>query len=246
MNLSTPDKETLILYFTTKQYQETITESVDNKLFKFILLPNLIILAIFKSGSGKKLLMGRQIKVVLVGDTKVGKSAILSRFTTGSFDSDITPTIGASYATHNFSSPSGGEIKIHIWDTAGQEKFRSLAPMYYRNSNVALLVYDVTSKESFEALTVWKKEIDTKAPVGIKFVIVGNKIDLKERAVSTEEGMKYANAIKAEFQESSAKSGEGVNAIFEKIAIMEIDDPEIIHEEPFSHVKTNKEGRSCC
>ena len=217
-----------------------------NKLFIVIILTRIITFHAVIYQIRKKIIMVRQIKTVLVGDTRVGKSAILSRFTTGSFDPDLTPTIGASYATRNFSSPTGGEIKIHIWDTAGQEKFRSLAPMYYRNANVAILVYDVTSKESFEGLTEWKKEIDAKAPVGIKFVVVGNKIDARERMVAPEEGMKYARDIKAEFQESSAKSGEGVTAIFEKIANMEIENAEIIREEPHGHSKVKKDDKKCC
>lgn len=93
----------------------------------------------------------RSLKVVLVGDTKVGKSCILSRFVQGTFDRDIPATIGAAFFTKVLTT-SSGNVRLQLWDTAGQEKFRSLTPMYYRSAAVAVLVYDVTSKDSLEGL----------------------------------------------------------------------------------------------
>ena len=191
----------------------------------------------------------RNLKVVLVGDTKVGKSCVLSRFVQGTFDRNMPATIGAAFLTKVITT-SSGPVRLQLWDTAGQEKFRSLAPMYYRSSSVALMVYDVTSKESLDSLDDWATEISDKAPHNIKFVVIGNKSDMTEsRVVSTEEGKIVAQQLHATlFGETSAKTGDGINEIFSKIAELDINQEEII-DTP-TKVKTNKgttesEGCSC-
>ncbi|KAK8857912.1 hypothetical protein M9Y10_013011 [Tritrichomonas musculus] len=167
----------------------------------------------------------RSLKVVLVGDTKVGKSCILSRFVQGTFDRDIPATIGAAFFTKVLTT-SSGNVRLQLWDTAGQEKFRSLTPMYYRSAAVAVLVYDVTSKDSLEGLEAWSAEIADKAPHNIKIVVIGNKIDLSdERVVSTNLGKEYAEQFNASlYFETSAKTGEGINEVFSQIADLQLDD----------------------
>lgn len=165
------------------------------------------------------------LKVVFVGDTKVGKSCILSRFVNGTFERDIPATIGAAFFTKVLTTPTG-EVRLHLWDTAGQEKFRSLTPMYYRSAAVAVLVYDVTSKESLEGLEAWAAEIADKAPNNIKLVVVGNKIDLAdERQVSPTAAQEFVEQLNATFyQETSAFTGEGINELFSQIADLQLDD----------------------
>ena len=165
----------------------------------------------------------RSLKVVLVGDTKVGKSCILSRFVQGTFDRNMPATIGAAFLTKVITTPNG-PVRLQLWDTAGQEKFRSLAPMYYRSSAVAVLVYDVTAKVSLDGLEDWAAEIADKAPHNIKLVVVGNKTDITEgRCVPTQAGQEVAKRLNAvHYSETSAKTGDGINEIFNKIAELDI------------------------
>lgn len=189
----------------------------------------------------------RSLKVVLVGDTKVGKSCVLSRFVQGTFDRNMPATIGAAFLTKVVTT-SSGPVRLQLWDTAGQEKFRSLAPMYYRSSSVALMVYDVTSRESLESLDDWASEIQDKAPHNIKFVVIGNKCDLtEERVISTEMGKNVAQQLGATlFGETSAKSGEGISEIFSKIAELDINQEEIIENvSRTQNRKANDQNGNC-
>ena len=186
----------------------------------------------------------RSLKVVLVGDTKVGKSCILSRFVQGTFDREMPATIGAAFLTKVITT-SNGNVRLQLWDTAGQEKFRSLAPMYYRSAAVAVLVYDVTSKESLDGLEAWAAEIADKAPHNIKLVVIGNKIDLEEeRAISTQVGKEFADQLNASlFQETSAKSGEGINEVFNQIADLQFDE---VFVKPAQQPQKNEQGGGVC
>lgn len=161
----------------------------------------------------------RPLKVVLVGDTKVGKSCILSSFVNGTFDRNMPVTIGAAFLTKAVATDTG-LVRLQLWDTAGQERFRSLAPMYYRTSDVAILVYDVTSRDSLEGLREWAGEIADKAPTTMKTVVVGNKIDLvDQRVVTWEIGEAFAESIQAvHYGETSAMSGDGIKEVFNVIA----------------------------
>jgi len=165
----------------------------------------------------------RSLKIVLVGDTKVGKSCILSRFVQGTFDRNMPPTIGAAFLTKVIDTTDGA-VRLQLWDTAGQEKFRSLAPMYYRSSAVAVLVYDVTSPQSLDGLDDWAAEIKDKAPHNISVIVVGNKVDLEnDRCVPTAAGQERARKLGAVyFGEASAKTGEGIAEIFNKIATLDV------------------------
>ncbi|XP_055764529.1 ras-related protein Rab-22A isoform X1 [Salvelinus fontinalis] len=121
----------------------------------------------------------RELKMCLPGDTGVGKSSIVWRFVEDSFDPNINPTIGASFMTKTVQYQN--ELhKFLIWDTAGQERFRTLAPMYYRGSAAAIIVYDVTKEDSFQALKNWVKELRQHGPPNIVVAIAGNKCDLSD------------------------------------------------------------------
>ena len=185
------------------------------------------------------------IKVVLVGDAKVGKSCILNRLVHGTFDRDTPATIGAAFMAKIIQTPNE-TVRLQLWDTAGQEKFRSLAPMYYRSAAVAVLVYDVTSKESLIGLEEWAAELKDKAPPSIKLVIIGNKTDLDdERCISIQQGKEFADQIGAILHaETSAKTGEGINEIFSKIAELEITQDDII-EKP-RNIQPQDEGGCTC
>jgi small GTP-binding protein len=161
----------------------------------------------------------RSVKVVLVGDTKVGKSCLVTRFVQGTFDRNMPATIGAAFLAKVVAT-SSSPVRLQLWDTAGQEKFRSLAPMYYRAAAVAVLVYDVTAKATLDDLEDWAAEIADKAPANIRLVVLGNKADLAEgRAVPAAAGEALAKSLRAVFYaETSAQTGEGVNEVFTRIA----------------------------
>jgi small GTP-binding protein len=162
----------------------------------------------------------RTVKVVFVGETRVGKSCILRRFVDDLFDENQVNTIGTAFSTKVIPTPTG-TILLQLWDTAGQEQYRSLASMYYRNAHVALLVYDSTRRETFTKLSAWVDEVTHHAPNGIKSIVVANKLDLSPRAVTREEGRSFAESMNAiAYLETSAKTGEGVKELFQAIGVL--------------------------
>ncbi|EGV62375.1 GTP-binding protein of the rab/ypt [Yamadazyma tenuis] len=165
-----------------------------------------------------------QFKLVLLGESAVGKSSIVHRFVKNTFDNFRESTIGAAFLTQTITLPeSKTTIKFEIWDTAGQERYKSLAPMYYRNAHAALCVYDITNPSSFTKAQDWIKELKKQAPEGIVICLVGNKLDLsEERQVDEQEVLQYVQELNHQennvlWAECSAKSGEGVLDIFNKI-----------------------------
>jgi small GTP-binding protein len=155
-----------------------------------------------------------EIKLVLIGNTNVGKTSIVRTGITGSFTSESASTLGASYSTKSFQVESR-TVRLQIWDTAGQEKYRGMTPMYYHNAQIAVVVYSVTERETFVGVDTWMKSLKENADVRIIVFIVGNKVDLEEeRQVSTEEGSAKAAEYGAEFAEVSAKTGFGVGDLF--------------------------------
>ncbi|WLF79349.1 GTPase Ypt5 [Lodderomyces elongisporus] len=169
-----------------------------------------------------------QFKLVLLGESAVGKSSIVHRFVKNTFDDMRESTIGAAFLTQSITIPeTETTVKFEIWDTAGQERYKSLAPMYYRNANAALCVYDITSSSSFTKAQDWISELRKQAPEGIVIALVGNKTDLEEeREVNQDEVEEYVTGLsnggapeaKIITAECSAKSGDGVIEIFDKIA----------------------------
>ena len=155
-------------------------------------------------------------KLIFLGDQSVGKSCILNRFMNDTFSEDYQATIGLDFQSKNVQIDNQ-DIYLLLYDTAGQEKFRSLIPMYTRDSNIILLVYDITCKDSFIHLPDWLKDLTNIKKDEVIFALVGNKIDLDEkREVSIEEGQKIAEENNFIFQEVSAKTGSGFSELFYK------------------------------
>ncbi|KAI9337566.1 ras family-domain-containing protein [Obelidium mucronatum] len=156
-------------------------------------------------------------KVVLIGDSGVGKSNLLSRFTRNEFNLDSKSTIGVEFATRTI-QVDGKTIKAQIWDTAGQERYRAITSAYYRGAVGALLVYDIAKVSSYENVNRWLKELRDHADSNIQIMLVGNKSDLKHlRAVSTEEAKTYAAENNLTFIETSALDSSNVEPAFQKI-----------------------------
>ena len=160
------------------------------------------------------------VKVVLLGDSGVGKTSIVQRFTFDKFKKDNPSTLGAMFIAKNFEVPEEGiSMKFQIWDTAGQEKYRSLASMYYQDAAVAVLVYDITKKSTYEGLKTWLNEIKQKAPQNIVIIIVANKSDLVEQEqVDFMEAKSYADNENCRLRMTSAKDGTGIRELFLDIA----------------------------
>ena len=155
-------------------------------------------------------------KLIFLGDQNVGKSSILNRFLNDTFVEEYQATIGLDFQSKNVQIDNQ-DIHLLLYDTAGQEKFRSLIPMYTRDANIILLVYDITNKESFENLSLWLKDLTNININEVIVCIVGNKIDLTEkREVTNEEGQKFWEEHDFIFQEVSAKTGDGFSELFYK------------------------------
>jgi Ras-related protein Rab-6A len=157
-------------------------------------------------------------KIVVLGDINVGKTSILSRFRYGSFDQSYMPTLGIDFFTKNLFYEDK-TIRLILWDTAGQERFRSLIPSYLKNADCIIIVYDITNKDSFNSLAHWLNDAKNNTIEGTIFVICGNKIDLKEkRVVTNEEIDEYIKKENLLYVECSAQNGEGIKELFNLIA----------------------------
>eukprot|EP01122_Echinamoeba_exundans_P006395 TRINITY_DN1788_c1_g1_i1.p1 TRINITY_DN1788_c1_g1~~TRINITY_DN1788_c1_g1_i1.p1 ORF type:complete len:210 (-),score=60.08 TRINITY_DN1788_c1_g1_i1:126-755(-) len=157
-------------------------------------------------------------KYIIVGDTAVGKSCLLLQFTDKRFQPQHDLTIGVEFGSRTITIDNN-QIKLQIWDTAGQEKFRSITRSYYRGAAGALLVYDITRRETFEHLTTWLEDCRKYSSPNIVIILVGNKIDLEaNRQVTREEGETFAQKNGLYFIETSAKTAENVDEAFIKTA----------------------------
>ncbi len=158
------------------------------------------------------------IKILTLGDTMVGKSSIVVRFSDNKFDDNIFSTIGIDFKT-KFMKMGDSMVKVLIWDTAGQEKFQNIAKNYYKGANGVLLVYDISSKKSFERVEFWLKELKENHKLDELYIcLVGNKNDLEDkRKITTDEGMKYAKENNIYFAEVSAKTGKGIGELFDNM-----------------------------
>eukprot|EP00899_Mesostigma_viride_P017093 jgi/Mesvir1/25385/Mv01425-RA.1 len=162
-----------------------------------------------------------RVKLVLLGDSGVGKSCIVMRFVRGQFDPSSKVTVGAAFLSQAVALPDMPTVKFEIWDTAGQERYASLAPLYYRGASAAIVAYDITSRESFAKAHFWVKELQKHGGPGLIIALVGNKVDLADkRKVSLEDAEAYAGVNASLYMETSAKTSQGVQPLFEQIARM--------------------------
>lgn len=181
------------------------------KLFDEI-TPNDVILMICKYVLTKKECV---VKICSLGTNFVGKSSIIERYVKNTFTSPSISSIGASFLIKYQEINECIRLKYQIWDNTGQEKFRSISPIYYRNMQAGFLAYDITNRDSFNRLEYWLHEIRSNSKDAI-IVVVGNKIDLKnQRQVTTKEGEQFAKNNQCLFIETSAKLGDNIDILFE-------------------------------
>ena len=154
------------------------------------------------------------LKYIIIGNSSVGKSCITMRYIHDSFNEEFKTTIGVEFGSKNVTI-KGKIYKIQIWDTAGEETFRSITRAYYKNSVCACIVYDITNRNSFLDVKSWLDDCKKQSPKTVILVLIGNKIDLEEqREVSFEEGNKFAKDNNMLFFETSAKNGDNIENIF--------------------------------
>jgi len=156
-------------------------------------------------------------KYIIVGDSFVGKSSILLSFTDKRFDSHKGPTIGIEFGIRTV-LVAGQPVKLQIWDTAGQERYQSITRSYYRGVIGALLVYDISRRDTFTHLTKWLEDMRKHVGSNTEIMLVGNKSDLARREVAFEEGERFANENGLIFLETSAKVADHVDEAFLRIA----------------------------
>ena len=154
------------------------------------------------------------LKYIIIGDASVGKSCLMQSFLSQSVRSKHEPTVGVEFGAKVI-EVNGERVKLQIWDTAGSEQYRSITRSYYRAAAAAILVYDVTRRQSFAHLAEWLDEARINGNPNISVIVVGNKIDLHtQREISTEEGKKWASDNGLLFIETSAKNSQGVSDTF--------------------------------
>lgn len=188
-----------------------------------------------------------QFKVVLLGESAVGKSSLVLRFVKREFHEYQESTIGAAFLTQTVQIDDT-TVKFEIWDTAGQERYHSLAPMYYRGAQAALIVYDITSKDSFIKAQNWVRELQRQANTNIVITLVGNKLDLaSKRAVENNEAKLFADENNLLFMETSAKTAINVVEVFTAIATRLPKTDNTRDSDVINPVKeTNKKEGGCC
>mmetsp|Transcript_48902 Transcript_48902/g.129257 ORF Transcript_48902/g.129257 Transcript_48902/m.129257 type:complete len:205 (-) Transcript_48902:76-690(-) len=157
-------------------------------------------------------------KLLLIGDSGVGKSCLLLRFADDTYTESYISTIGVDFKIRTLEQ-DGKTVKLQIWDTAGQERFRTITSSYYRGAHGIIVVYDVTDKESFNNVKHWVQEIDKYAADGVNKLLVGNKCDLSsKKVVSYDEAKELSESLNIQFMETSAKNAHNVEQAFQTMA----------------------------
>ena len=183
------------------------------------------------------------LKAIIVGNAHVGKSSVQQRFAVGTFSELRDSTVGVDFSCRRLSL-NGTQVKICIWDTAGQEKFRSITRVYFRHAAVCVMVYDITDRDSFASIRDWAIDAKNNAPDSIILVLIGNKKDKeKRRTVSPAEGQALAEELEVTFFETSAKTGENIEEVFTAVTSVALARALCSHEFQSLSVQSRQE---CC
>jgi Ras-related protein Rab-8A len=186
------------------------------------------------------------IKLLMIGDSGVGKSCLLLRFSDDSFTPTFITTIGIDFKIKTIDL-NGKRVKLQIWDTAGQERFRTITTAYYRGANGILLVYDVTDENSFLNIRNWMKSIDQHAADSVKRILIGNKADMvNERVIETVRGQALADEYGIKFFECSAKTDQNVTEAFMEIARQSMADVDVGGNKDNADLGQTGGQKKCC
>ena len=207
-----------------------------------------------------------KLKLVLLGDSGVGKTNLISRYISNSFDENTRATIGVEFFCKNFRINKKRTIKVEIWDTAGQERYKAITSVYYKGAKGAFIVYDITSRKTFENIDKWIGEIKERTTDDVKLIIIGNKTDLNnEREIKSEEALIKYQDMDIPLIETSALEDTNVNEafinlikiVYKDIARKEIEERKSISDNKISQgidlksideeeIYENKESFTCC
>ncbi len=187
-------------------------------------------------------------KILLLGDSTVGKTCFLLRYVDDSFLDLHMATIGLDYRLKTLILEEQKIVKVQLWDTAGQDKFRAITRNYYKGASGIILIFDVTNIKSYENIKKWINEIKEEISEKVAIVLIGNKIDnVQERKISKEQGDKLASEIGVKFFETSAKTGEGINeSVFFLVKKIFENDPEVKNKYQERNLKMYNKKRKCC
>ena len=192
------------------------------------------------------------IKLIIIGDSSVGKTCVLLRFSDDNFPTTHMPTIGIDFKIKSI-NVDGQVVKLQVWDTAGQERFRTITQTYYKGAMGIILVYDCTEEKSFSNISNWMKQIEQHASKDVVKVLVGNKADKEDKVIDTEAGKQLADEYGLTFFETSAKTGLNISELFQHVAqtIVEnkpkskVENPSVLRNDAGAS-KKDKEGGGCC
>ena len=190
-----------------------------------------------------------KVKIMFIGNSSVGKTSIIKRYSKNIFSTSYISTLGIDFESKNINIDNK-TINLQIWDTAGQEKYKVLSKNYYNNSNAFIIVYDITNLESFESVMNWIDQIKENAPENVKSILLGNKSDLEEkRKISEEEGKNLAKKININFYETSAQNGANIEKAIDNLVKDVINDENFIKENTpklvRNKLKTEKKKKCC-
>jgi small GTP-binding protein len=156
-------------------------------------------------------------KFIMIGESSVGKTCMILRYTNNTFTETFLTTVGVDFKAVK-TEVDGQVVQLQVWDTAGQEQFRTITKSYFRGTHGIILTFDVTSRLSFDRTHLWIQSIKEEASEDVSVILVGNKIDLDHREVTTEEGVQLAEEFQVPYIEASAKTGENIALVFETLA----------------------------
>ena len=188
-------------------------------------------------------------KILVLGDPSVGKSCFLIRYTEDTFQDVYLSTIGMDCKYKDVILEEDKSIRLQIWDTAGQDRFRSITKNLYKGAAGIMLIYDITNRNTFDNVKKWVNSIKEEVTSKVVIILVGNKIDLeKKRQVQTDEGEQIAEEFDMPFFECSALTGENINSAFETLAkkLVEVKAKAKQHGEQLKQNKVGGEKKSCC
>jgi small GTP-binding protein len=195
-----------------------------------------------------------KIRLMLIGDSNVGKTSIIKRYCNNQFSPSYISTVGIDFET-KYLRLNGKIINLQIWDTAGQERYKVLAKNYYKNSDGFIIVYDITDKKSFNNVANWITQIKDSASENVKCVLLGNKCDLEElRQVDINQGKDLANNYHLKFYETSAQKGNNIQKVFTDLVKGFLNDDNFVNDSERSSISTEQRNlrrarnqkKKCC
>ena len=188
-------------------------------------------------------------KILILGDYSVGKTSFLTRYVSNSFLSKTLSTLGVEYVLKNAKMKDGSIVKLQIWDTVGQERFRTITKSFFKGAHAIVLIFSVIDSDSFNNVRKWITQIRDSADKDVILILAGNKNDCEDRKVDKSEAEELANEFDIKYFDCSAKTGENINKAFEELIeamVKTVDISKVSSAKLTQKVFKDKKGRSCC